>query len=199
RVMCNGVRPATAPGVAASSNPASAPTPVAPPAGQWAAPMSWPMVAVHMILLPNGKVLAWDDHTDGSGAEVFDPATNGLTAVPFFDANLFCSGPGLLSDGRAFIAGGHSGTAHVGITNATFCDPATQSWTSPAPMPQGRWYPTTTALPAGRMLVTAGEIDCNGCNAPIPIIYDPAANLWTSLVKASQSLQYYPHMFVLPD
>jgi len=49
------------------------------------------------------------------------------------------------------------------------------------------------------MLITAGEIDCDGCNALIPAIYDPATNSWTQLTNASQSLPYYPHMFVLPD
>ncbi|TMB17769.1 MAG: DUF1929 domain-containing protein [Deltaproteobacteria bacterium] len=193
------VRATNGSGDSAYSNTASATTPVAPPAGQWSAPVAWPLVAVHMTLLPTGKVLAWSDYTDNDGAQVFDPTTNTLTAVPFFNANLFCSGHALLPDGRVFVAGGHSGTAHVGINNATLFDPANQGWSSAAPMPQARWYPTVTALPDGRMLVTAGEIDCDGCNAPIPIIYDPATNLWTQLAIASHGFPYYPHMFVLPD
>ncbi|HYR16817.1 MAG TPA: fibronectin type III domain-containing protein, partial [Mycobacterium sp.] len=181
------------------SNTASAATPAPPPTGQWSAVLSWPLVAVHMTMLPNGKVLAWDDHLDNQGADVFDPATNSLNAVPFFTADLFCSGHSLLSDGRVFDAGGHSGTAHVGIANATAFDPATQVWSSLASMPVARWYPTVTALPDGRMLVTAGETNCDGCNALIPDIYDPAANSWSQLSSASQNLPYYPHMFVLPD
>jgi len=193
------VRATNASGDSAYSNTASATTPVAPPAGQWSAPMTWPLVAVHMTLLPTGKVLAWSDYTDNDGAQVFDPTTNTLTAVPFFAANLFCSGHALLPDGRVLVAGGHSGTAHVGINNTTLFDPASQGWSSAAPMPESRWYPTVTALPDGRMLVTAGEINCDGCNAPIPVIYDPATNLWTQLALASHSFPYYPHMFVLPD
>ena len=27
--------------------------------GQWTAPIPWPIVTVHMSVLPNGKVLAW--------------------------------------------------------------------------------------------------------------------------------------------
>ncbi|HEX9548874.1 MAG TPA: fibronectin type III domain-containing protein, partial [Acidimicrobiales bacterium] len=193
------VRATNASGDSAYSNTASATTPVAPPSGQWSAPLAWPLVAVHMSLLPTGKVLTWDDHTDGDGAQVFDPANNTLTAVPFSAANLFCSGHALLPDGRVVVAGGHMGTTHVGITNATLFDPASQGWSSVAPLPAGRWYPTVTTLPDGRMLVTAGEIDCDGCNALIPAIYDPATNSWTQLTNASQNLPYYPHMFVLPD
>src|SRR5882724_3575648 len=178
---------------------AGATTQSPPPNGQWSAVLSWPLVAVHMTLLPTGRVLAWDDHTDNVGADVFDPATNTLTAVPFFIANLFCSGHALLPDGRVFVAGGHTGTTHVGIPNSTFFDPSTQSWSSGPSMSVGRWYPTVTSLPDGHMLVTAGETNCDGCNALIPEIYDPATNSWTRLTLASHDFPYYPHMFVLPD
>src|SRR5207245_1634588 len=108
--------------------------------------------------------------------------------------NVFCCGHALLADGRVFVAGGHSST-HVGITNATIFDPSSRGWSSAAPMPAGRWYPTVTALPDGRMLVTAGEIACNGCNALIPAIYDPAFNPWMELPTSSQNVPYYPAMF----
>jgi hypothetical protein len=192
------VRATNASGDSAYSNTASATTPVAPPTGQWSAVLAWPLVAIHTSLLPTGKVLVWDDHTDNPPAQVFDPATNSMTAVPFYTADLFCSGHALLSDGRVFVAGGHS-AAHIGIPNATIFDPASQGWSSGPSMSVARWYPTVTSLPDGRMLVTAGETNCDGCNALIPEIYGPATNSWTQLTNASQNFPYYPHMFVLPD
>jgi hypothetical protein len=193
------VRATNASGDSAYSNTASATTSVAPPTGQWSAVFTWPTVAVHMTLLPTGKVLVWEDKNDNVSADVFDPATNSMTAVPFYTANLFCSGHALLPDGRVFIAGGHSGTAHIGIPNSTFFDPFTQSWSSGPSMSVARWYPTVTALPDGRMLVTAGEINCDGCNALIPEIYNPTTNSWTQLNNASHNFPYYPHLFVLSD
>src|SRR5207344_1066249 len=68
-----------------------------------------------------------------------------------------------------------------------------------APMHSPRWYPTTTALPDGRVLVTAGEMNGPRDTAVIPEIYNPQTNVWTPLSGASLSLPYYPHMFVLPD
>src|SRR5215475_3265669 len=62
-----------------------------------------------------------------------------------------------------------------------------------------RWYPTTTVLPDGRVLVTAGEMNGPRDTALIPEIYDPQTNVWTALSKARLDLPYYPHMFVLPD
>src|SRR5438445_585422 len=166
-------------------------------AGQWSPVFAWPLVAVQMSLLPTGKVLTWEERSD-SGAYVFDPASNTMTAAGFNGSNLFCSGTALLPDGRVFVAGGH-GNNHVGIADATIFNAVTQSWSSGAPMSVARWYPTVTSLPDGRMLVTAGEINCDGCNSLIPEIYDPATNSWTQLTGASQLLPYYPHMFVLPD
>src|SRR5215475_13791861 len=62
-----------------------------------------------------------------------------------------------------------------------------------------RWYPTATALPDGRVLVTAGEMNGPRDTALIPEIYNPQTNVWTALSKARLDLPYYPHMFVLPD
>src|SRR5688572_23816130 len=119
------------------------------PGGRWSAVLDWPLVAIHMMLMPDGKVLVMDDHTDGSGAAVFDPAALEVTPVPFTAANLFCAGHGLLPDGTVFVVGGHV-AAHVGITNATMFDPSSQTWTSAEPMAYARWYPTVTTLPDGR-------------------------------------------------
>jgi len=166
--------------------------------GLWSQVINLPLVAIHTALMPNGKVLAWDDHTDGTGVGVFDPATLAVTTVPFLSANLFCAGLSLLSDGRVFVTGGNVST-HVGTNTAELFNPLTQTWTSAAPMAVGRWYPTVTALPDGRMLTVAGEVNCASCNAKVPEVFDPATGTWTQLTRASLDLPYYPHDFVLPD
>jgi hypothetical protein len=166
--------------------------------GQWSQVLTWPLVALNMTLMPNGKVLAYDDHTDGTGAGVFDPATLSVTVRPFTAANLFCSGQNLLPDGRVFVAGGHT-DVHIGIRNATIFNPTTQAWSSATQMTYGRWYPTSTMLPDGRMLVLGGEVNCNDCNALIPEVFNPVSGTWTQLTGAPLDLQYYPHAFVNPD
>ena len=165
--------------------------------GQWAGPFVWPIVAVNMALLPTGRVLAWDGQADGFDARVWDPSTNSFAIVTEND-NLFCSGAAGLPDGRIVVAGGHLGS-HIGAQFVNVFDPVSQTWSQAPPMSFGRWYPTVTALPDGRMLVTGGETTCAGCEAVIPEVYNPATNSWTSLSGASLSVPYYPHMFVLPD
>jgi hypothetical protein len=166
--------------------------------GQWGGLLNWPLVAVHAVLLRTGNVLVWDGQSLGLDSQrIWNPGTGAFTPVPASD-NLFCSGLVALADGRILVVGGHLAD-HVGIPDANIFDPGTQTWTSTFPMATARWYPTATTLADGRVLATAGEINCRGCNAPIPEVYDPATNRWTQLPSASLNLPYYPHMFVLPD
>jgi len=185
----------------------------APPAndpsttGQWAGPFAWPLVSVHTMLMPDGKVLLYDDHTDNAGVQVWDPVGDTLVDRPYIDDDLFCSGHTLMPDGRVLVVGGHFST-YFGIPSATIFDPTTQLWSSAAPMAYGRWYPTATSLPNGKVLVTSGAQSCSTCGSPggshagivlIPEVYTPNTNTWTQLTGASLSLPLYPHMHVLPD
>jgi hypothetical protein len=178
--------------------------PTGPQVGQWDGPFSWPIVAVHAALLPNGKVLAWDSDSAGPGVQVWNPTTNTFTSVPYNADNLFCAGLALLRDGKVLLAGGHI-VNYVGITGATLFNPVTQQWTATASMAFPRWYPTVTTLPDGRALVTSGSIDCRTCTADTPEIYNPTTGKWTQLTNATLpdgrtvAISLYPHQFVLPD
>jgi Domain of unknown function (DUF1929)/FG-GAP-like repeat len=166
--------------------------------GQWAPPMAWPIVAVHASLLPTGEVLISDGQWLGNDARIWTPATNTFTSVVNDTTNLFCSAHCHLADGRVLFAGGHVG-AHSGVTDTNLFDATTRAWTLVGAMTTARWYPSVTTLPDGRVLVTAGEMGCADCDAPLPEVYDPQANTWTELSGASLALPYYPHMHVLPD
>jgi fibronectin type 3 domain-containing protein len=175
--------------------------------GQWAGPFTLPMITVHTTLMPNGKVLFYDDHTVDPGVQVWDPVTDALNARPYNARNLFCSAHTLLPDGRVIAVGGHAAN-YLGIPDLTVFNPATETWSQLAPMTYGRWYPTATNLGDGRVLVVSGAENCPTCLTPgvshpgialIPEIYNPPTNTWTLLNSASLSLPLYPHMFVLPD
>jgi len=175
--------------------------------GQWAGPFAWPLVSVHTTLLPTGKVLLYDDHTDNAGVQIWDPIADTLTSKPYINEDLFCSGHTVMPDGKVLVVGGHFST-YVGINSATIFNPATQSWSAGADMSQDRWYPTATSLPDGKVLATSGASNCSTCGSPggshagialIPEIYAPNTNTWSPLPGASLSLPLYPHMHVLPD
>ena len=134
----------------------------------------------------------------GNDARIWNPATTTFTTVTNNNTNLFCSAHCHLADGRVLFAGGHVG-AHTGVTDTNLFDSATRAWSLSGAMHTARWYPTVTTLPNGRVLVTAGEMGCADCDAPLPEVYNPQTNTWTELSAASLPLPYYPHMHVLPD
>src|SRR5205814_2094920 len=145
--------------------------------GQWSSVLTWPLVAIHAVLLPNGQVLAWDGAAQGGAAFIWNPTTSQFTSVPP-PSNIFCAGQCRLPDGRVFVPGGHIQN-FVGLRDTNIFDPSTRTWQSRPPMTYGRWYPTAIVLPDGRVVVMAGETTCEGCTADIPEIYAPAADTWT--------------------
>lgn len=138
--------------------------------GQWGPVVDWPVVGVHVALLPNGKVLAYDsigdkatetypvqDHTR---ATVWDPATGIQTPVNVNTGyNIFCSGLAHLIDGSVFIAGGNADQQLNGIVQTHLFDPVSNTWTLGANMLGARWYPTVTPLRNGEMLITSGRVN----------------------------------------
>src|SRR5262249_18918745 len=63
----------------------------------------------------------------------------------------------------------------------------------------GRWYPTQTTMPDGKVFTIAGEINCFDCDATVPEIYDPVGNTWAQITQASLVIPWYPYTYLLPD
>src|SRR6185503_21303008 len=89
-------------------NPA---TPCPPPSasqpqatsGEWTAPFSWPIVALHLHLLPDGRVLSWGYN---GTPQIWNPNTGTFQSAPS-PSLVFCAGHDFLGDGRLFVVGGH--------------------------------------------------------------------------------------------
>ncbi|PYS27524.1 MAG: hypothetical protein DMG11_16110, partial [Acidobacteria bacterium] len=167
--------------------------------GQWSGPYTWPLVSVHLNLLPTGKVLAWDNALDTAyTAAVWDPVSNTFTNVSP-SVNLFCAGQTQLADGKILVVGGHVDN-DIGIKNVTLFDPFTQTWTNKAQMSYARWYPGAMTLADGRVLALEGTTTCKDCIASTPEVYNPATDSWQQLTGAASAFaRYFPHSFVLPD
>ena len=174
--------------------------------GAWTQPVDWPMVAVHSSMLSNGKVAAWDAFDAAQNSErIWDPETSSFESTPS-GINLFCAGHVLLPDGRLFVAGGHK-QAYEGLTSTRLLNPLAGSWTAGPDMSRARWYPTTTTLADGRVLIVSGDsITTGGPNTPfiapsdtVPEIYDPKANAITAMPSAARRMPLYPFMFLAPD
>jgi hypothetical protein len=158
--------------------------------GEWSAVFPWPYVAVHLTLLPTGRVLSFGLKP----AQIWDPATGAFTAVPA-PIKIFCSGHTLLSDGRLLVAGGHILTNH-GLHDITLLDPNLGTWSSGVPMQKGRWYPTTTTMANGDVVITAGS-DETGITVPLPEVWSQGT--LRILTGASRNFPYYPRAFLAPN
>ena len=186
-------------GLATTSTPVTVTVSNAPNAavvGSWSSPVSTPAVAVNLILLPNNRVLFYQD---GSTPTVWDYVAGTFTNVPV-PTDLFCSGHAMMADGRILVVGGYGESpTTIGIKSAEIFDPVKLTWTSVPNMQYRRWYPNATTLPDGRILVVAGWQTTANSNAGVSEIYDPGTNTWTSLTNANNPFESYPFMYLLPD
>ncbi len=166
--------------------------------GSWGPLVDWPVVGVHVALLPNGKVLAYDSVGDRATetfpvhdftrATVWDPATGTQTPVNVTGYNVFCSGLAHLMDGNLFLAGGNRSAALDGIVQTHVFNYQTNTWSLGPNMAAGRWYPTVTPLRNGEMLITEGGPD-------IPEVRTTDGSL-RRLTTASLNLPLYPWIHV---
>ena len=182
-------------------------------AGEWRIEASLSVVGIHAALLPTGRVLLFafrgESHIQGDSC-VFDPHTRAEVRVPIHH-NVFCSGQCQTGAGELLIAGGHGLPWHVDRMHSFHADGAAGAWHDLEAMPAGRWYPTCTTLPDGRVLVLGGSRESGKftpeyVNATLQV-YDPALAapprlgpvVAASILRAAGDFSLYPFVFVLPD
>jgi hypothetical protein len=159
--------------------------------GSWSAPFPWPVVAVHLSLLSNGRVLSWGRN---GKPQVWNPSTGSFTTV-VSPSNLFCAGQAFLPDGRLLVAGGHISDNH-GLPDINLFTVSSQTWSRSTPMRRGRWYPTSTMLASGDVVILAGR-DEAGVAVAEPEVW--SAGGVRVLSTASRVLPYYPRAFLAPN
>src|SRR6202166_1532612 len=165
-----------------------------------------PINPIHTALLSNGKILV----VSGSGnypvqttyyVGVWDPSTNTMTTQTQ-SWDMFCNGMIVLPDGRPFIMGGNlQYDPFFGWNRTSIYNPAA---VSPKPnyvdmedMAHGRWYPTSTVLGDGRVLIFSG-LDEHGATNSQTEIYTVGAG-WAPAVTAPWTPPLYPRMHLLPN
>jgi hypothetical protein len=163
--------------------------------GQWSSLPPMPSVPIHTHLLPTGQVMYWGA---GIPSALWDPVTHSVSSTGQPDYELFCSGHALLADGQLFVAGGHIEN-NVGLARASTYDASSGSWKYKPNMNAGRWYPTTTVLGNGDVLVVSGDIDTAVGVNKLPQVFQVETGTWRDLTSAQLALDLYPFMFLAPN
>ncbi len=172
----------------------TAAAPAAAVKGKWAATFATPVVAIHVHLLPTGKVLLWGHKGESL---LWDPAAPGSGFSPIAKTyDFFCSGHTFLADGRLLVTGGTIGGTHGDPRAVLFASAG--SWAGASSMAQGRYYPTLTTLPNGNVLALSGS-DENNVVVGVPEVWN--GTKWRRLTAASLDIPapYYPAAFVAPN
>jgi YVTN family beta-propeller protein len=177
--------------------------------GQWGPVVDWPMIPIHGMLLPDGRIMAYGTRPNGQQTAYFDytvwdPAlgtgTEAYTTYPNGTAtDIFCSSQTLLPTGEAFIAGGDnwggSSTNNKGNNNSNLFDYRDNSLKRGNDMNRPRWYSSTTLLMNGEVYVQGGT---GGADRPEVRQTDGTFRLLSD-VDTSQLIPGYPRAWVAPD
>ncbi|MGH9423198.1 MAG: galactose oxidase-like domain-containing protein, partial [Thermoanaerobaculia bacterium] len=175
--------------------------------GKWSEKITWPNVGVHVILLPDGRLLSIDRNEDGppphhgTRAFVGGPEMKNPTPLQVCEFNIFCAGHAFLPDGTVLLAGGHT-DSNEGIKTTFLFDARFTTFKRQANMNKGRWYPTVITLRNGDLLVLGGTDEHKGINE-VPQVWETKTKKWRNLTarvkfESFSESYYYPMLFIAP-
>ncbi|MFN8077514.1 MAG: galactose oxidase-like domain-containing protein [Kineosporiaceae bacterium] len=182
--------------------------------GKWSDPFvpegtSVEAIGVHAALFHTGKVLLFggyyddDDETLATAAYLWDPATGAAKEVDP-PRNTFCAGQTFLQDGSLLVVGGRlSNDVHPtpGTPYTLRFDPVSETWLEEPDTVLGRYYPTATELPDGRVLVTSGNTTTGKLNRTVEVFTPGTGGAQGSYAKVGPDvpIDLYPKQYVMPD
>ena len=131
-----------------------------PQRGAWLSPAAdnWPLIPIHAVLTPDGRVLTFGSNELGAQTgffayDVWDPA-DGLSGPHLTLENrtltdIFCSSVVILpANGNVLIAGGDNwdgmATTNIGNNNSNLFNPGSNTLTRGTNMRRPRWYSSAT-------------------------------------------------------
>ncbi len=182
----------------------------------------WPIIAIHTVLLPDGRVLNYGtDERGAQGAQfvydVWNPNLGtGQASHLVLDnktgTDIFCGAQSVLAgSGEVLLSGGDdtiNGIRNYSNKLTTIFMPNQNALDgTEQPMAFKRWYPSIIPLPTGEKLVLGGR-ENRGDPATTPEVYSEVTG-WRSLTSATSNAAfgitpgfehyYYPRAYKLPN
>ncbi len=167
---------------------------------------SWPLIPIHAVLTPDGRVMSYGSDTNGRQTAsfnyaVWDPTDNSHLTLPNQSGtDIFCSSQVVLPGGASvFIAGGDNwtgtSTTNTGNNNSNLFDTATRTLTRSGNMNRARWYSTSTVLLNGEVYIQGGS---GGTDRPEVRQTNGSFRLLSGADTGALVFDY-PRNFVAPD
>jgi hypothetical protein len=192
--------------------------------GAFGPAVTWPIIPIHAVLLPDGRVMNYGTDQNGQqGAQliydIWDPTLgtdiSAHTVLPnTTGTDIFCSSQSVMLSGAVLITGGDltiNGVRNFAQNDTNIFAPSADTLTANTPMHYARWYASLVALPNGHLVTFGGVQNVVTINPPQPVPtpeeYDPATQVWTLLTGATSSAAfgngnysnwYYPRSYVAP-
>jgi hypothetical protein len=184
---------------------------------------TWPLIPIHAVLLPDGRVLSYG--TDGNGQQsgqfiydVWNPrqgtgSGSHLVLPNTTGTDIFCSGQSVIpGSGNVLLTGGDitiNGVRNYSDDATTIFYPKSTSSPTQALRPHQsmaykRWYPSIVPLANGDKLIVGGRAAPNAF-APTPEVFS-ASTGWRLLTSASSDVVFgsgiawwYPRAYQMPN
>jgi hypothetical protein len=167
--------------------------------GAWSMGPVWDISPINMLVLPDGKIMFYPGYgISGNDPRMWDPVTNTLTSLAKPGYDIFCSGHSFMKDGSVLITGGNVLTPLNGLPNVSVYNPFTNVWTRGPDMNAARWYPTTTTMGTGDVLVMTGTIDSVQLENPLPQVWQAGSGTWRNLTNAMLKIATYSWTYWTP-
>ncbi len=182
--------------------------------GMWGPVFDWPLIPIHAVLMPDGRVLTFGSRPDGSstayhGVDIWDnqasPDQGHLFIANGTGNDLFCGTQLLLppadmtSAPNVFMAGGDAWngvqSTFIGHNRSTVFNGASNSLAGGSQMGQPRWYASAITLVNGETYIQGGF---GGVERPEVRQLDGSFRLLTG-ANTSFLLWSYPRNYVMPD
>jgi YVTN family beta-propeller protein len=177
--------------------------------GAWSPVKPWPVIAVHAVLMPDGRVLSYGTKTTGQQTaidvyDIWNPAAGldagHLTLPNTSGTDIFCSSQlSLPGGGQVFIAGGDNwtgtSTTNTGNNNSNLVDYGNESIARQGNMNRARWYSSSTTLLNGETYIQGGS---GGTDRPE--IRDANGGFRLLSGANTSTLDFmFPRNFIAPD
>lgn len=178
--------------------------------------VTWPILPIHMSLLPDGRLMSYGTDTAGQqgGSWVYDVwtpsagtgASSHSVLANSTHGDIFCSIQNVSPvTGKLLIFGGdnvtNGNTTNVGNNGLRVFDPITNTLTDATQQMQfPRWYASATTMPNGEVVIQGGSSPF----VETPEVYNPGTATWRTLTGAASAGIYgkraaYPHTWLAPN